>query len=224
MIDLCTTIRSLCNRLRSLCNRLRSLCNKKRPHAKIPTMDFFIDIFRMTNTGIQYKSVHRGPNNPIGKTILALYLVEVFIKRALEDSGETYGYNHNLHRLYKRLPKEKRDDVEEVYCEIFPSEERQKRPNSENLESVAVFLKSLGDDPITETRYFWDSKYWNSKEREYHLFPDDIDRVAWVLAVVLHNYPREALTRASWPSSRATLGRGSDDWPEIYKFRLTSKG
>ena len=179
----------LCNMVKRLCGKAKSLCNKNRQSAEIPSMFFFEGILVMTHNRGHLGT--DGPHDPVGRTILGIYLIEISLKLALQKAHIPYGYHHNLYRLYTHLPKEKRDAVEKKHDEIFPIQKRQKWHNSENLKSVAAFLKSLGRDPITDTRYFWDSKLWNSENGRFIFMPDDIDRMSRVLVTALHDRPCE---------------------------------
>lgn len=91
----------------------------------------------------------------VGKQILGLYMVEIILKDALDNYGLEYKEKtHNIHKLFNILFDEQRRSVERIYTEKLDNEVTEHMPFARSADS---FLQYLGKNPITQTRYFWDS-------------------------------------------------------------------
>ena len=123
----------------------------------------------------------------IGRQLIALYLAEMLLKHALDDLNVSYDRIHNLRELFRALPESSRSSVESKYSEILSGSVSE---TWDFARSVASFLDYLGDDPMTDSRYFW--------ERDHHpggisiLFSGTALRpLIYSLFVALHGYPEK---------------------------------
>ncbi len=121
----------------------------------------------------------------VGKTILGLYLVEILLKDALVDLHIKFDYNHNLHQLFELLPKGKRSDIEQRYSAVLHN---QIERTVNHAATARNFLKFLGNDPITDARYFWTAeRFHNVEKKSFYFFPHEICCLVDALAAVLHD-------------------------------------
>ena len=122
----------------------------------------------------------------IGRQVVGLYLAEMILKHALDDLSQPYGHSHSLHDLFNALPQPHRNAVESKYTEILSGSVSE---IWDFASSVASFLEYLGDDPMTDSRYFWE----RSRPREMSIvfFNTSLRPLIYALFVALHNYPEE---------------------------------
>ena len=76
----------------------------------------------------------------------------MLLKYALDNAGVSHGQHHNLQELFRNLSRQRRRAVERKYKEILNSEVQRTWDVARTAES---FLKYLGENAITDTRYFW---------------------------------------------------------------------
>ena len=88
----------------------------------------------------------------VGRQIIGLYVIEMLLKYALDNAGVSHGQHHNLQQLFRNLSRQRRRAVERKYKEILNSEVQRTWDVAKTAES---FLKYLGENAITDTRYFW---------------------------------------------------------------------
>ena len=135
----------------------------------------------------------RGSGFAVGKQILGLYIIEMLLKYALDDCGIPHGHRHHLHVLFMLIPEEKRLAVKQKYIELLHSEVE----STWDVErSVDALLQYLGEDPITDTRYFWEPGRSHLVEHaSIIMMPDTIRRLIFALFIALHNYPTKPITK-----------------------------
>ncbi len=129
----------------------------------------------------------------VGKQIVGLYIVEMLLKYALDDIGGMHGQHHNLHDLFRKLPRQRRRAVERKYTEILNSTMDWAWDVAKTVDSL---LRYLGRDPITDTRYFWEPSRNHVSEHASILFaPRMLYPLIYALFIVLHNYPSEPIRK-----------------------------
>ena len=120
----------------------------------------------------------------VGKQIVGLYLIEMILKYALDDAGKPYDRSHSLRDLFLILPSERRSAVEDKYSQILSNGVSETWDFASSVES---FLEYLGDDPLTDSRYFWE------RERPHNMsivfFRHNLSLLIYALFIALHNYP-----------------------------------
>ena len=89
----------------------------------------------------------------VHQQIVGLYLAEMLLKYALDHSGASHGQHHNLHELFRNLSRQRRRAVERQYTKILNSTMASALDVAETVESL---LRYLGQNAITDTRYFWE--------------------------------------------------------------------
>ena len=122
----------------------------------------------------------------IGRQVVGLYLSEMLLKHSLDDLNQPYGHGHNLHDLFNALPLPHRNAVESKYSEILSGSVSE---IWDFANSVASFLEYLGDDPMTDSRYFWERI--RPRNMSIVFFNTSLRPLIYALFVALHNYPEE---------------------------------
>ena len=123
----------------------------------------------------------------IGRQIIGLYIIEILLKYALDETGGSYGPHHNLHELFRNLPRQRRRAVDRKYGELLNSQFEWAWDVAESAESL---LGYLGKNPITGTRYFWEDYHSHGVGDASLLFaPAMLGPMIYALLIVLHNYP-----------------------------------
>ena len=118
----------------------------------------------------------------IGRRIVGLYLIEMILKHAIDDLGRSFGRTHHLHNLFKKLPRPRQLSVEKKYLKWLHA----KVPWTwDHARTVRSHLKYLGNDPLTDTRYFWLSR--GSGDVPLSAWP--LAPLVYALFIELHNYP-----------------------------------
>ena len=92
----------------------------------------------------------------VGRQVIALHMIEMILKCAIERVTSPYGQTHNLHQLYVGLPEAIQRAAENKYKQILSDEAS---TAWDVARSVEAFLEYLGDDPIGDTRYFWEREH-----------------------------------------------------------------
>lgn len=94
----------------------------------------------------------------IGRAILQLYAIEMYLRHALADVNiSSKRVKHNLYRLFKMLPEDKKEIVRESYSEAMKGHiDTMPTPWYRETGTAEDFLKFLGQSPITDIRYIWD--------------------------------------------------------------------
>ena len=129
----------------------------------------------------------------VGRQIVGLYIIEMLLKYALDDSGSSHGQNHNLHELFRNLPRPRRRAVQRKYLEILNSEVPWAWDVAESVDSL---LRYLGENAITDTRYFWEPDRNHLGEHASILFaPTMLRPLIYALFIVLHNYPSKSIVK-----------------------------
>lgn len=122
----------------------------------------------------------------LGRQVVGLYLIELLLMYALDDSHITYRSDHNLRKLFGLLPLHKRRAVERKYRELLYNRHKSAWDFAKTAES---FLQYLGQNPITDSRYFW--KRPHTKDRSIVFLPDTLSSLIWALYIALHDYPQK---------------------------------
>ena len=116
-----------------------------------------------------------------------------FSRYALDHSGASHGQHHNLHELFRNLSRQRRRAVERKYTKILNSTMASALDVAETVDSL---LCCLGENAITDTRYFWEPSRSHISEQASILFaPDLINPLINALFIVLHNYPSEPIKK-----------------------------
>ena len=110
----------------------------------------------------------------------------MLLKYALDNVNAGHARNHDLYDLFRKLPRPRRRAVERKYREILSSREKE---TWDFARSVETFLQYLGDDAITDSRYFWERPH--TAEISILFFPDKLYSLIYALFIELHNYPQQ---------------------------------
>ena len=100
-----------------------------------------------------------GPEDPralgfgIGRQIIGLYLIESLLKYALDVAQTSYDRGRSFKGLFSALPEQDRRDVEGKYHQLLADGVAEIWDFGG---SVASFFDYLGDDPMNDSRYFWE--------------------------------------------------------------------
>ena len=138
-----------------------------------------------------YRSLSLGFD--VGRQIVALYVMEMLLKYALDDVGVPHGQHHNLLALFRALPRQRRRAVERKYKEILNSHVEWTWDVAKTVES---FLEYLGTNAITDTRYFWEPDRTHVGEHASILItPNTIRSLMYALFIELHHYPSKPLQK-----------------------------
>ena len=121
-------------------------------------------------------------------TVGRLYLVEMLLKYAADDLGRQFGSNHNLLSLFNKLPRQRRRAVARMYKKVLDNRVSSTWDYAQSLDS---HLKHLGDNPLTETRYFWEF----AGDKPIPLSPGPLVPLIYGLLLELHGYPAMGLSR-----------------------------
>ena len=125
-----------------------------------------------------------GPGWNIGRQIVGLYLLELLLKKHLQDTNAGTGESHNLLGLYEKVGRVQRDKVERRYSELL----RHVEWTWDVCRTVPSFLGYLGTDPITDTRYFWSRKRSDRDDASILIMPNTLVLLIHAMMHVLHGY------------------------------------
>ena len=129
----------------------------------------------------------------VGQQIVALYIIEMLLKYALDDYDHSHGQGHNLWQMFRKLPRPRRREVERKYTEILHSEFSRAWDIARSAESL---LHYLGENAITDTRYFWEpGRNHVGEHASILLAPGMLRPLMYALFTVLHNYPSEPIVK-----------------------------
>lgn len=129
----------------------------------------------------------------VGQQIIGLYIIELLLKYALDMAGTSHGHHHNLHELFRNLPRPRRRAVERKYADIL---NKQFEWAWDVARTADTLLRYLGDNPITDTRYYWESNRGHLHKDASILFsPRMLHPLLYALLIVLHNYPSAPITK-----------------------------
>ena len=94
----------------------------------------------------------------IGRAILQLYAIEMYFRHALADVNlSSKRVTHDLHKLFKMLPEDKKEIVRASYSESMKKRiEGMPAAWYSETGTAEDFLKFLGRSPLTDIRYIWD--------------------------------------------------------------------
>ena len=141
-----------------------------------------------------------GANDPrrlgyaVGKQIIGLYITELLLQYALDNSGKTYKHDHNLHALFMKLPRQQRRAVERKYKKLLNSNTKH---TFDVFMTAEAFLKYLGKNAITATRYFWQPTpgRYLADHASILFTPRDLYNLIYALFIELHNYPSKPIPK-----------------------------
>ena len=119
------------------------------------------------------------------RRVIGLYLIEMLLKYALDDQGSEFGRSHNLYSLFRDLPPHHRRNVEKKYKDILGNRVSVSWDFAQSVESLLQFS---GDNPLTDTRYFWEQGNNNIMP----LAPHTLVPLIYALLIELHNYPQDS--------------------------------
>ena len=85
----------------------------------------------------------------LGQQVVGLYIVEMLLKYALDD-GVPHGH---LQDLFRNLSRQRKRAVERKYKDLLNSEFDWAWDVAETVDSI---LEYMGNNAITDTRYFWE--------------------------------------------------------------------
>ena len=129
----------------------------------------------------------------LGKQVVGLYIAEMLLKYALEGTGRTHGDHHNLHELFRNLPRQQRKAVERKYKELLNSVFEWAWDVAESADSL---LRYLGNNAITDTRYFWEGGRNHLAEHASILIsPRMLYPLIYALFIALHEYPSKPIVK-----------------------------
>ena len=129
----------------------------------------------------------------LGQQIVGLYIIEMLLKYALDDSGNSHGQHHNLHELFRNLSRPRRRAVERKYKEILNSEASWQWDVAKTADALLCYL---GNNAITDTRYFWEPDRTHESEHASILFaPRMLRPLIYAMFIVLHNYPSKPIVK-----------------------------
>ena len=121
----------------------------------------------------------------IGRRIIGLYLIEMILKYAVDDLGRSFGRTHNLHNLFKKLPRPRQISVEKKHLKWMNAKQLWAWDHEQK---VVSHLKYLGNDPLTDTRYFWMSR----GRGDVPLSARPLTPLVYALFIELHDFPEGA--------------------------------
>ena len=120
----------------------------------------------------------------VGQRMIGLYLVEMLLKYALDDLNRQFGRSHNLYSLFKKLPRPRRRAVGKMYDKVMYNRVSSTWDYARSVESL---LQYSGDNPITESRYFWEQD-----GKPVPLSPEPLMPLVYALFIELHGYPHDS--------------------------------
>ena len=126
----------------------------------------------------------------VGRRITGLYLIEMILKYAIDDLNRDFGRDHNLHRLFKMLPRPRQRSAEKRHQKLIRATTQLA---FEHERKIASHFEYLGDDPLTDTRYFW-----LDRKRDVPLSAGRLTPVIYALLIELHGYPASGLLNKSF--------------------------
>lgn len=94
----------------------------------------------------------------IGRAILQLYVIEMYFRHALEDVNVSpKRVKHDLYKLFKMLPEDKKEIVRATYSESMKRHiGGMLAARYRDTGTADDLLRFLGKSPITDMRYIWD--------------------------------------------------------------------
>ena len=104
----------------------------------------------------------------IGRAILQLYAIEMYFRHALADVGlSSKRVKHDLHKLFKMLPEDKKEIVRASYSESMKKHiEGMHSAWYSDTGTADDFLKFLGKSPITDMRYIWEPQERHARHEQ----------------------------------------------------------
>ena len=129
----------------------------------------------------------------LGQQVVGLYIVEMLLKYALDDAGVPHGQHHNLQDLFRNLSRQRKRAVERKYKDLLNSEFDWAWDVAETVDSI---LEYMGNNAITDTRYFWEEGRSHAADHASILIsPRMLRPLVFSLFIVLHNYPSQPIVK-----------------------------
>ena len=131
-----------------------------------------------------------GPEDPralgfgIGRQIIGLYLIESLLKYALDVAQTSYDRGRSFKGLFSALPEQDRRDVEGKYHQLLADGVAEIWDFGG---SVASFFDYLGDDPMNDSRYFWERGHPEGMSIVF--LANSLRLLIYSLFIALHGYP-----------------------------------
>ena len=146
-----------------------------------------------------------------GKQIIGLYIAEMLLKYALDGTGRKHGSHHNLYELFRNLPRQQRKAVERTYQELLNCHFEWAWDVAETVDSLLLYL---GENAITDTRYFWEPGHQHLAEHASILIsPRMMYPLVYSLFIVLHQYPTQPIVKrynTTFPPLEESLRRDQE--------------
>lgn len=120
----------------------------------------------------------------IGTQVVGLYLLEMLFQYALDSVGKTYNRNHNLLSLFSDLPDAHRYAVEQKYAQLLSDGVSEAWDFQRSANS---FLEYLGEDPLSDSRYFWERNHGPGMSIVF--FGGGLRQLIYASFIALHDYP-----------------------------------
>ena len=161
---------------------------------KMPTIGWLEGLLTLLDTPFPFNNDDpRKFGFQLGQQVIALYTIEIVLKYELDKLGLPQVAHHNLRVLFLKLPIGQRSSVEKKYSEILAN--RVDR-TFDIARSARSLLSYLGSEPLTNTRYFWESGRTHLADHASILMmPDILSHLLYSLLIVLHDYPCSSLPR-----------------------------
>ena len=118
----------------------------------------------------------------VGRQLVGLYLIEMLLKHALDNSRKPYGRRRNLRGLFRRLSEHERIAVEVKYQQLLADGAAEAWDFARSVES---FLTYLGDNAVTDSRYFWERQ----RPRPILFMRWHLHYLIYAMFIALHQYP-----------------------------------
>ena len=129
----------------------------------------------------------------VGRQIIGLYIAELLLKHALENTGENPGRKHDLHDLFMKLTSQQQCAVEQKYTELLNTEKDVAWDVAKTVDSL---LRYLGKHAITDTRYILEPGLHHAvKGASIVVDPGMLRPLIYALFNVLHEYPMETMVK-----------------------------
>ena len=123
----------------------------------------------------------------IGAQIVGLYLAEMLLQYKLDDLAIEYEHDHNLQALFNSLPESCCHHVDSKYNQLLAHGVDKAWDFERTVDSLLAYL---GDDPITDSRYFWEREH--GPGRSIVFMAPRLRNLIYALFIALHQYPEGA--------------------------------
>ena len=124
-----------------------------------------------------------------GRHIIALFIIEVLLKKTLDREGTEYKEKHNIKTLLEKLSSELQKEIGRYYIKLMKSH----LPYTLNFcKSAARFADYLAKHDITHARYIWNIKKKRGKKSGFFfIILDDLVNLIYAIMIVSFGYDYE---------------------------------